>query len=183
MNRQQTNGSKNVCLFYEKHYNSYQEHIRVLCVPADMEQPNTSCLNTLRQRQNGRHFPDDIFRCIFLNENVWISINISLKFVLKGPINKIPALVQIMAWHHPRDKPLSEPMMVSLPIHICVTWPQWVRVKVLIFTLISRVGIVYIFVKFPSVNAMRHPWWLVNIGSGNGLVPSGNKPLPAPMLT
>ena len=26
-------------------------------------------------------------------------------------------------------------------------------------------------------------WWLVNIGSGNGLVPSGNKPLPEPMLT
>ena len=26
-------------------------------------------------------------------------------------------------------------------------------------------------------------WWSVNIGSGNGLVPSGNKPLPKPMLT
>ena len=26
-------------------------------------------------------------------------------------------------------------------------------------------------------------WWSVNIGSGNGLVPSGNKPLPEPMLT
>ena len=37
--------------------------------------------NTLRQRQDGRHFPDDIFKCIFLNENVWISIKISLKFV------------------------------------------------------------------------------------------------------
>ena len=24
--------------------------------------------NTLRQKQNGRHFPDDIFKCIFLNE-------------------------------------------------------------------------------------------------------------------
>ena len=33
-------------------------------------------LNTLRPRQNGRHFPDDIFKCIFLNENVWISIKI-----------------------------------------------------------------------------------------------------------
>ena len=27
-------------------------------------------LNTLRPRQNGRHFPDDVFKCIFLNENV-----------------------------------------------------------------------------------------------------------------
>ena len=32
--------------------------------------------------RNGRHFPDDIFKCISLNENVWISIKISLKFVL-----------------------------------------------------------------------------------------------------
>ena len=37
------------------------------------------------------------FKCIFLNENIWISIKISLKFVPKGPINNIPALVQIMA--------------------------------------------------------------------------------------
>ena len=48
--------------------------------------------NTLRPRQNGRHFPDDIFKCIFVNENVILSIEISLKFVPKGPINNIPAL-------------------------------------------------------------------------------------------
>ena len=47
------------------------------------------CVNTLRPRQNGRHFPDDIFECIFLNENVFISIKISLKFVPKGQINNI----------------------------------------------------------------------------------------------
>ena len=82
-----------------------------------------SCLNTLRPRQNGRHFADDIFKCIFLNENVWIPIKISLKFVPKGPINDIPALVQIMAWRRPGDKPLSEPIMISLPTHICVTRP------------------------------------------------------------
>ena len=52
-------------------------------------------VNTLRPRQNGRHFPDDIFKCIFFNENISISIQISLKFVPKGPINNIPALVQI----------------------------------------------------------------------------------------
>ena len=39
-----------------------------------------------------------ISKRIFLNENVWISIKISLKFVHQGPINDIPALVQIMAW-------------------------------------------------------------------------------------
>ena len=41
-------------------------------------------------------------------KNVIISIKISLKFVLKGSINNIPTLVQIMAWHRPGDKPLSE---------------------------------------------------------------------------
>ena len=51
--------------------------------------------NTLRPRQNGRHFADDTFKRIFMNENVWISTNISLKFVPKGLINNIPALVQI----------------------------------------------------------------------------------------
>ena len=40
-----------------------------------------------------RHFADDIFKCIFLNENVWIPVKISLKYVPKGPINNIPALV------------------------------------------------------------------------------------------
>ena len=84
-------------------------------------------INTLRPRQNGRHFPDDIFKCIFLNENVWISIKVSLTFVPNGPINNIPALVQIMAWRRSGDKPLSEPVMVSLLTHICVTRPQWVN--------------------------------------------------------
>ena len=86
-------------------------------------------VNTLRPRQNGRYFPDDILKWIFLNENVWISIEISLKFVPKGQIKDIPALVQIMAWRRPGDKPLSEPMLVSLLTHICVTRPQWVNEK------------------------------------------------------
>ena len=70
---------------------------------------------------------DDIFKWIFLNENVIISIEKSLKSVPKGPINNIPALVQIMAWRRPGDKPLSGPMMVRLPTHICVTRPEWVK--------------------------------------------------------
>ena len=87
----------------------------------------TEDFNTLRPKQNGRHFADAIFKCIFFNENEWILLKISLKFVPKGQINNIPALVQIMAWRRPGDKPLSEPMMVSLPTHICITWPQWVK--------------------------------------------------------
>ena len=62
-----------------------------------------------------------------MNENVWISLNIPLKFVPRDPINNIPALVQIMAWRRPGDKPLSEPMLVFVPTHICVTRPQWVN--------------------------------------------------------
>ena len=50
-------------------------------------------VNTLRPEQNWRHFADDIFKGIFLNENVLIPIKIALRFVSKGPINNIPALV------------------------------------------------------------------------------------------
>ena len=49
--------------------------------------------NTLRPRQDGRQFADETYKCIFLKENVWIPIKISLKCVPKGPINNIPALV------------------------------------------------------------------------------------------
>ena len=54
---------------------------------------------------------DDIFKCVFLNENIWISIKISLKFVPNVRISKNPALAQIMAWRRIGDKPLSDPML------------------------------------------------------------------------
>ena len=69
-------------------------------------------LNTLRPRQNGRHFPDEILKWMFVNKNELILNNISWKFVPRGPINNMPPLVQIMAWRRPGDKLLSEPMMV-----------------------------------------------------------------------
>ena len=109
--------------------NCFKEKIwslNCLCVVVFYWLPLT--VNTLRSRQNGRHFAGDIFKCIFLNGNVWILIKISIKFVPKGPINNIPTLVQIMAWCRPGDKPLAEPMMVSLTTHICVTRPQWVKI-------------------------------------------------------
>ena len=82
--------------------------------------------NTLRPK-NGRRFVEDTFKCVFLDENIWISTDISLKFLPKGPINNIPALVQIKARRRPVDKPLSELMMVSLLTHIYVTRPQCVN--------------------------------------------------------
>ena len=84
--------------------------------------------NTLGPRQDGRHFLDDIFKCNFLNKNDRISLKKSLVFVPKVRINNIPALIQIMAWRRSGDKPLSEPMVVSLLTNICVTRPQWVNV-------------------------------------------------------
>ena len=79
--------------------------------------------NTLRPRQNGRHFADDIFNA-FSGMKIY---NFRLKFHWKGPINNIPALVQIMAWCWWSNKPLSEPMMVTLRTHLYITWPQWVK--------------------------------------------------------
>ena len=55
------------------------------------------------------------FKCIFMNEKFCILIWISLNVVPKGPINNIPALVQIMAWRRPGDKPLSKPMPTQFP--------------------------------------------------------------------
>ena len=57
-------------------------------------------INTLKPTQNGHHFPDDIFKGVFLNENVWISIKISLKFISKNPVSSIHALIQIIAASH-----------------------------------------------------------------------------------
>ena len=82
-----------------------------------------SLVNTLRPRQNGGHFIEDIFKCLF-NEIVWTLISMSLIVVRKGPINNIPALVQIKAWRPPGNNPLSKPLIVILLTHICVTRPQ-----------------------------------------------------------
>ena len=44
------------------------------------------------------HLAEDIFKCIFLNENYGVLVEISLKFVSKGVIDNKSALVQVMAW-------------------------------------------------------------------------------------
>ena len=113
----------------------------------------------LRTRQNDRHFPDNNFKWIFLNQNIWISINISLKFVPRCQINNIPALVQIMAWRRPGDKPLSEPMMVSLPTHICVARPQWVKAVVLKLVGLPLTYVMDLVIPFKMVEEIE--WNLV----------------------
>ena len=77
-------------------------------------------LNTLRSEQNGRHWADDIFNCIFLNENVGVMIQIWLKFVPGCPIDNKSALVQVMAWCLTGTKPLPELMLTKLHDAICM---------------------------------------------------------------
>ena len=122
-------------------------------------------LNTLRSRQNCRLFADDIFKCIFLNENAWISLKISLKFVLQVRINNIPALVKTMAWCRPGDKALSEPMMVSWLAHINVTRPQ--RVNSLAPVDVVVIWQIYVFLKLilriDISSTSNRNWFQVNI--------------------
>ena len=82
---------------------------------------------TLRPIQNNGHFPDDILKSIFLNENVTISHKVSLNFVPKFELKKFHHYF-IMAFHRQGDKPLSEPMMDNSMMHICVTrqWTQYI---------------------------------------------------------
>ena len=80
-------------------------------------------INTLRPRQHGRHFPDDIFKCSFLNENVSIAIKISMTFLPTIPNNNNPSLIQIMARRRSGDKPLSGTIVISWLSHISVTRP------------------------------------------------------------
>ena len=67
--------------------------------------------NSSSPGQNGCHLTDDIFKCISLNEKflnpIW------MKFVSKGAIDNMWALVQVMAWRRIGDKPLPEPMLIQ----------------------------------------------------------------------
>ena len=113
-------------VFMAPHFRRWKCHspsCGIVCIRYLIGDAGPSLFNSLRPRLNRPHFADDIIKCILLNENALISIKVSLNFIPKGPINNIPALVQIMAWRRPGDKPLSEPMVVSLLTHICATRP------------------------------------------------------------
>ena len=83
----------------------------------DIKESNVNMYHTILYssppEQNGRHFADDTFKCIFMNENLCTLIQISLQFVPKGPIDNIPALVQVMACRLFGAKPLPEPMLTQ----------------------------------------------------------------------
>ena len=82
--------------------------------------------NSYPPGQNGRHFADNIFRCIFVHVKICILIKISLKFVPKGPIDNNSALVDIMVWRGIGDKPLSEPMLTWFTDAYMWTRGNWV---------------------------------------------------------
>ena len=70
---------------------------------------NKSCINSSPLEQNSHLFADDIFKYIFMNKKSFkksflksILIQISLKYVSKGPIDNKSVLVQVMAWHQIR---------------------------------------------------------------------------------
>ena len=87
--------------------------------------------NTLRQKQNGRHFLDD-----FSNAFSWKKI---YEFQLRFNFFRSLCLrVQLLTFRHrlrqwlgAGDRPLSGPMLVSLPTHICITRLQWVNKRLL----------------------------------------------------
>ena len=63
-------------------------------------------------------------------------------------------------------------------------WGIWVKSYISNFqTYFTDWQISYMLWNFPQMDATGTYWWQVNIGSCNGLVPWGNKPLPEPMLT
>ena len=72
---------------------------------------------------------DDLFKCIFLNENYRIPIQISLKCVARSLINNKPALVQVMAWRRTGTSHYLNQCWPSSLTHICGTRGRWVKLR------------------------------------------------------
>ena len=73
------------------------------------------------------------FKCIFLNENVWIANKISLKFVPKSLINNKPSLVQLMAWRRTNDG-LVHLMYNTRP------WLNWAWKWIFIIEMVKKIS-------------------------------------------
>ena len=50
---------------------------------SDRLQLSINKINTLKSRQNGHHFVDDLFKCIYVIENVWISVKFHWSLFLR----------------------------------------------------------------------------------------------------
>ena len=107
--------------------------------------------HTLRPRKSGRHFSDDIFKCISFNEEFEFRLRCHWNLFIGS--SNIPALVQTMGRRRPGFKPLSEPIVVNLVTHICITWPQWdkKRVSCICKTISYRIWIKFEFKFKPKL--------------------------------
>ena len=85
-------------------------------------------LNSLRPRQNGRHYADDNFKCIFLNENYefWIRFHRIMFPRVQLAINK-HWFRQWLGVEQGTSHCLNQWWNV-IPMHICITWLQWVNI-------------------------------------------------------
>ena len=133
----------------------------VYSLPTEFSCPHNRChFNTLRLGPDGRDFADYIFTYIFLNEKVWITIEISLTLVSKGPIDNNLALVQIMAWGRPGERPLSESVMVSLLTHIChsdsINWTQNTNLHMNAFSTIVQHRFSWLYIKHDAYCSIRN---------------------------
>ena len=89
-----------------------------------------------------------------------------------------------MAWRRPGNKRLSEPMMVSLPMHICVTRLQWVNDVMPIASELEMSAILLTYgvnsLKLSDAYIHQQTWSsLIQVMAFNLF---GTKPLPKPML-
>ena len=112
---QRASNAENVSIWWRHHVYVLVSTVRSVSVPVRLG------LHVFRGGRctEGLWSSTEFFPCIFFNESIWISIEISLTFVSKRHINNIPGLVDMIALHLPGNTSLSEPMMTRLPTQIC----------------------------------------------------------------
>ena len=73
-------------------------------------------------------FADGIFTCIFIKENVRVSIEISLSFVPEVPFDNKSALLQVLAWRRTGAKLSIDTLLTMIYYAIWRHWSsEWVR--------------------------------------------------------
>ena len=110
------------------------------------------CFNTSRPRQNARFVADDIFKCIFLDENVGILIAIPLKYVPGSRIDNASIGSGNVLAPNKRKAIIWNNDDYSTDAYISVTRPQWVN------WLVASPGQLQPWYWLCSLNTFNHPW-------------------------
>ena len=117
----------------------------------------------------------------------WFNCQCNTQMVDKHCIYRCPS-----AWHcqgisrySPNEQIFLQGFFSLKSFQLIWPWKMWLWFQMCKFQMQLEDGnLEYSSKHYPGMNARGPRWWLVNIGSGNGLVPSGNKPsLPEPKLT